>query len=326
MEHEVGGCSASRDVCAGFQSKRNCLWVRKGEEPMLTQAISVVDAARALGLRVMEQQGKRKLKKPSAGLTTRLIALHDAVLEFDRSSGGDLTPARELRPVLRDVLAKMAAAGLDPQSEVAAVLTEEDLDEASHTHRLQMAPLVRPATKGKGFALNARPSQASEDASPAPGDAQDEPSASDSHQQNDASPVVSSPPQPNGPSATSQIRPRSVADDIPYEPEPSDHQDHEVSIDAIMDRLEFAVSKVGWTPKLRRLAAAFRLATIRSLVAQDEIRMSRDDWLELALSVEDAVLSTPSALPSHMQPKMNLEQPSAEAAVAPTPRPNKPRD
>ena len=50
-------------------------------------------------------------------------------------------------------------------------------------------------------------------------------------------------------------------------------EDHNLddSIDAIMDKLEFAATKVGWTPKIRILAAALRNAELKRMALDKEI-------------------------------------------------------
>lgn len=66
-----------------------------------------------------------------------------------------------------------------------------------------------------------------------------------------------------------------------------------LSLDAISDKLEYAVAKVGWTPRLRALAEAANVARNKMFleVAEDGyfVRVPAESWGSLSVAMADAV-------------------------------------
>ena len=87
-----------------------------------------------------------------------------------------------------------------------------------------------------------------------------------------------------------------------------------MSLDAISDKLEYAVARVGWTPRLRALAEAANIARARmSLdISPDDcyVRVPVDQWSNMMSAVADASLD--------MDNKLNIPTPKLKYSNDPT--------
>ena len=84
-----------------------------------------------------------------------------------------------------------------------------------------------------------------------------------------------------------------------------------ISLDLISDKLEYAVARVGWTPRLRALAEAANIARNKMTLDVSDgncyARVPADTWAMLTISIVDAVMDMDNKL-SIPAPNMNPAQ------------------
>lgn len=95
-----------------------------------------------------------------------------------------------------------------------------------------------------------------------------------------------------------------------FEPGADDFVDHRAAIDAMGDRLLYGVSRVGWSPRLRRLAAAWRKAMREAYEAEKEwaatpsVELTPEAWSELKSAMAGLVgQPRPASVPQPDHPQ-----------------------
>jgi hypothetical protein len=249
--------------------------------PMLELALMVVEAARALKL---ERQGGRS----ASAISDRMILAHaidglrEALEIFDRETAQGLN-----------------APGVQPRPDFATPpqLDEEGFIERQNQLHMQVEMKPPKAVSEPDFApeLEARPTQ------------------------NDTSLVQSFAPRLSIPAATADTGLdylNSIDVDMELNDGTESVADFLESLDAISDKLEHVVAKVGWTPRLRALAEAANVAKRKMFldVAQDGyyIRIPAHSWSTLTVALADAVTDRDNNLtvpvPKPKNHELELEQ------------------
>ena len=256
---------------------------------MLDQALKVVEAARALRL-----ERKGKLSGSAIGdkvaLATAIDGLRAALEEFDRATGQGLaSPAYQARPdfatppQLDDPGFAEKQEAIDSRAALPGFVPEP-------TGVTEAGPVEHP---------------------PEPGHIPD------------AAPAFT--PKMSIPAASASAGLDYLADlgDMEFNDGTESVADFLEALDAISDKLEHVVAKVGWTPRLRALAEAANVAKRKMFldVAQDGyyIRIPAHNWSSLTVALADAVTDRDNRLTvpvPHPRP-----EPTPEHGYPPLPRP-----
>lgn len=260
-------------------------------------SLRVIDAARELGVKIVQKGSHRKVKLRAKDVERRFVELHDALEDFDkrtgRTSGVTLTPDA-LRAELAEIVRAMNDAGLD----VARELRDAADDTEMVSKAYQPAPKPRPAT---GPEIDQRPHERP---------------TMDRSRQKMAWPKL----------VAQQLRARPLTGpaldlEVGDAPDASDVVDFDGAIDAMMDKLEYAVSRVGWTPKLAALAHAFRMAQAEAAFpSRKTIELTRSSWLRLGEAMEEALLQARPPAPAPVPKPSREPVPDAPEPPAPVPR------
>ncbi|MCS4089768.1 hypothetical protein [Rhizobium sp. BK176] len=226
------------------------------EESMLEEALKVIEAARALRL-------EKKGKLSGSGLTDKLALAHaidglrEAIEEFDRLTGQGLgTPGYQARPDF----------ATPPQFDDRGFVEKQELIDT----RAALPGMVPVQDEPE---LDYEPEFR-------------EPSAPSMS----FSPSLSIPAGSAG-MALDYLNTLDLGD-MEFNDGAETVGDFLESLDMIADKLQFAVSKVGWTPRLRALAEAANVAKRKMVidVADDGyyVRVPAQSWSSLTAAIADA--------------------------------------
>lgn len=96
-----------------------------------------------------------------------------------------------------------------------------------------------------------------------------------------------------------------------------------LAVEAIGDKLAFAVNKVGWTPRLRRMALALQLANQHVSIEIDKdlayAKVPAHFWGELNVAVAEAALDQDLSIALPQPKPMNQKKKDLEYRLAPKP-------
>ena len=228
---------------------------------MLDQALKVVEAARALKLEKKGEMTGSTLDK--LALAQSIDSLREAIEVFDRETGRGLkSPENILRPDF----------ATPPQLDEEGFVERQELIEDAY------APGLVPSVEGD--------TDLDPVLSPQPRPENNEPS--------DFSPRISIPAM-SAAAAMEYIETQADLGDMELNDGIESVADFLESLDAIGDKLEYAVARVGWTPRLRALAEAANIARAKMFldVGHDGcyIRIPAESWSTLTVSIADAAMN-----------------------------------
>jgi hypothetical protein len=246
---------------------------------MLDEALKVIEAARALRL---EKKGKLSASGISDKLTlARAIdGLRDAIEEFDRTTGQGLgTPAYQARPDF----------ATPPQFDDQGFIEKQELLDTSATFPGMTSSLGEPEPE---LEIDNEPT----------------PSKSPSY-----SPAGIMIPAGSAGQARDYLSTVDLGD-MEFNDGTESVGDFLEALDMIADKLQHAVAKVGWTPRLRALAEAANVAKRKMFleVGNDGyfIRIPAHSWSSLTVALADAVTDRDNRLTipvPTIKPKPTLE-------------------
>lgn len=230
----------------------------RGGSEMLEAALKVIDSARSL--RLVQKGGRTRSELPDLDLARAIEALRQAVETFDRETGTE-TSGKAPAPVARPDFA------VPPQ-----------LDDDGFVIREAMLERVR----GGQAAVLVHPDGLLPDPEPAAPNQEPEPQ-------------VSLPaPAPLPPMAPERTPGHDLGGEGLFFDGDESAADLLQSMNAIDAKLAFAVSKVGWSPRLRALAAAQRIAHANMFIEVDGpggwVRIPARNWGTLTLAIAEAAL------------------------------------
>lgn len=242
-----------------------------GEDGMLDSALKVVEAARSLGLE--RRDGLTRSTRDKLSLARALEGLMEAIEVFDRETGremgqaGPRPPARVARPDF----------ATPPQLDERLFVERQELLEQ------RMAPLSANA------------------AAPEP-DFEFDPAGTEDDRRIETpafSPLASIPAS-TAAAAMAHLDAGIDLGDMEFDDGAESVADFLESLDAIADKLEYAVARVGWTPRLRSLAEAANIARAKMTldVGRDGVyvRVPAESWSNLSVAVADAAMDMDNRL------------------------------
>lgn len=225
---------------------------------MLHQALAVVEAARELKLIRNGRRTASELDRLSLALA--LEGLREALEWFDRETAQGMgTPSPGARPEF----------ATPPQLDDTAFVEQQTVIE----HRLA-------------------PEAVSSGAPPAP--AAEEPLPEREHPRTASfSPHISI-PAASLTAAVSYINTSADLSDVGFDDGVESVSDFLEALDNISDALEYAVKRVGWTPRLRALAEAANVARRKMILDVGDngyfIRIPAGSWASLSVAIADAAM------------------------------------
>lgn len=231
---------------------------------MLAPALKVVDAAKALNpIQIVAGKPLWKLGIPAMTMSEKFRDLGEAIAEFDRHAGNK----NDAREMLGRAIRYASERGIPAQEMISAISVgsadiEEEVRAIDATMQLRPKPgdLGRPDPVQDGSPVIVYDHDFGADVEIAP---QYQPPApvlenKEAHPElRMQSPVPDLTPLP-----TFRARRAALAAKMGYEhdhtPDAENYTNNaEVELDAISDRLEYAVRFQGWTPKLKKIAGAW---------------------------------------------------------------------
>lgn len=257
---------------------------------MLEQALKVIEAARLMKL--VRKKGRTISDLPPLELARAIDGLRQAIEQFDRETGtesGSPTPA--------------------PKPEWATPPVPED---ELPVPKLNLTPEYVDPEAEIELELRASPEREPEPCKPTPEMPAPVP----------ASAVAS---MAMSPRVRGTNRNLDLGDDGAFFDGDESAADLLLAIDSINDKLAFAVTKVGWSPRLRALAEAARIAQNNMYIEVDNahgwVRVPAHNWGTLTVAIAEAALDQDLsiALPK-FEPKPRGPELDPEYSFAPRPR------